>query len=203
MKTDLNYSASDCFENFPFPQPDPRTVIPSLEGIGERLYEARAAYMVETQQGLTKTYNALKDPGCDDPRILELRQLHEAMDRAVLDAYGWSDVAVPPFCPTTEQDQAALQTFEDEVIDRLYVLNAERAAEEQRLAAASLPTPKTRGKTPRAGGSAEKPPRKPRGKKEDDGQGGLFLPLRPSRFDRKWWKERACFTNHLRSYVAR
>lgn len=126
MKTDLNYSASDCFETFPFPQPDPRTVIPALETIGERLYKARASYMVETDQGLTKTYNALKDPACDAPRIVELRRLHEQMDRAVLDAYGWSDLAVPPY----EGKDAA---FEDEVIDRLYVLNAERAKEEERV----------------------------------------------------------------------
>ncbi len=128
----LRYSASDCFETFPFPQPDPRTVIPELESIGERLYGARAKYMVDTDQGLTKTYNALKNPACDDPRILELRTLHEEMDRAVLAAYRW-DIPVPPYCPKSDEDRAAIQAFEDEVIDRLYVLNAERAREEQRL----------------------------------------------------------------------
>jgi hypothetical protein len=133
MKTDLNYSASDCFETFPFPKPDPRSVIPELERAGETLYEARAKFMVDTNQGLTKTYNALKDPACEDPRILELRRLHEAMDRAVLDAYGWSDVVVPPYCPLNDADKAQIAAFEDESIDRLYVLNAERAAEEQRL----------------------------------------------------------------------
>jgi hypothetical protein len=55
------------------------------------------------------------------------------MDRAVLDAYGWSDVAVPPYCPVTDADRTAVQAFEDEVIDRLYVLNAERARAEERL----------------------------------------------------------------------
>jgi hypothetical protein len=133
MKTDLNYSASDCLGTFPFPQSDPRTVIPELESIGARLYEARARFMSDTNQGLTKTYNALKDPACDEPRILELRRLHEEMDRAALAAYDWSDIDVPPFCPTSDQDREAIQAFEDEVIDRLYVLNAERAREEQRL----------------------------------------------------------------------
>jgi hypothetical protein len=124
----LRYAASDCFETFPFPQPDPRTVLPDLEAIG-----------------LTKTYNALKDPSCTLPRILELRGLHEDLDRAVLAAYGWSDLTVPPFCPLTDDDQAQLQAFQDEVVDRLYVLNATRAAEEQRLGL----TPTTR-KTARA-----------------------------------------------------
>jgi hypothetical protein len=135
MKTDLRYAASDCFETFPFPQPDPRSLIPELEAIGERLYETRTRFTVEVKQGLTKTYNALKDPASDDPRILELRALHEEMDRAVLAAYGWTDVAVPPYCPKTDEDRAALQAFEDEVIDRLFVLNAERASQEQRAGA--------------------------------------------------------------------
>ena len=133
MKSDLRYTASDCFDTFPFPKPDPREVIPELEDIGERLYEARAKYMVDENVGLTITYNRLKDPDWDDPRIDELRELHEEMDRAVLDAYGWSDVPVPSFCLKTPEDHAALEAFQDEVIDRLFVLNAERAAEEERL----------------------------------------------------------------------
>ncbi len=136
LKNDLNYSASDCFDTFPFPNPDPRTVIPSVEAIGERLYIARARYMIDTSQGLTQTYNQLKAPKCDEPRILALRKLHEDMDRAVLDAYGWTDLTVPPFCPRTPDDQRALEQFQDTVIDRLFVLNAERAGEERRLGAA-------------------------------------------------------------------
>jgi hypothetical protein len=138
MRTDLRYSASDCFETFPFPYPEPRTVIPSLEDIGQRLYDARAKFMLDTQQGLTITYNLLKDPGCHDPRIEELRRLHEEMDRAVLSEYGWSDIPVPPYgTPTTETERCALEAFEDEVIDRLFVLNAQRAEEEKRLAASA------------------------------------------------------------------
>ncbi len=133
LKQDQRYNPTRAFQTFPFPEPDPRTVIPALEAIGETLYETRAAYMIDTDQGLTKTYNALKDPTCDDPRIHDLRRLHETMDRAVLDAYAWPDIQVPPYCPKTEADRTALQTFEDEVIDRLYLLNAQRAREEQRL----------------------------------------------------------------------
>jgi hypothetical protein len=83
--------------SLPAPAADPRAVIPALEDIGERLYTARAAYMVETQQGLTQTYNALKDARANDPRVVELRRLHEEMDRAVLAAYGWDDLEVPPY----------------------------------------------------------------------------------------------------------
>ena len=134
MKNDLNYSASNCFDTFPFPQQDPCMVVSELETIGEHLYETRATYMLDTQQGLTQTYNHLKDPTCHDPRIEELRRLHEDMDRAVLDAYGWSDIDVPPYVtPTTDAERRALEAFEDEVIDRLFVLNEKRAEEERVL----------------------------------------------------------------------
>lgn len=144
----LRYAASDCFETFPFPQPDPRAVIPGVEAIGERLYTERAQYMIDTNQGLTQTYNRLKDPRCDDSRILKLRELHEEMDRAVLDAYGWKDIEVPPFCPKSADEQRALERFQDVVIDRLFVLNAQRAEEEKRLGAATA-TPKKKATSKR------------------------------------------------------
>jgi hypothetical protein len=164
----LNYSASDCFETFPFPQPDPRTVIPTLEDVGQRLYDTRAAYMIETQQGLTQTYNKLKDPACHDAPIVELRRLHEEMDRAVLDAYGWTDIVVPPFCPSTPAEQKALETFQDQVIDRLFVLNAERAEEERRAGLGKATKEKAAKEKPKG---AKKP-----GKKSEGGgpQGELF-----------------------------
>jgi hypothetical protein len=134
----LRYAASDCFETFPFPKPDPRTSIPALEDIGQRLYDFRAKYMVDDNVGLTITYNRLKDPACNDTRILELRQLHEEMDRKVLEVYAegdpegrWLEVEVPPFCPMTEEDKKELERFDDAVIDRLFVLNAKRAEEEK------------------------------------------------------------------------
>ncbi|HWA70755.1 MAG TPA: DNA methyltransferase [Polyangiaceae bacterium] len=127
MKSDLNYSASDCFETFPFPQPDPRSVIPELEMAGKALNEARAQFMVGTSQGLTKTYNALKDSSCSDSRVVALRACHEATDRAVLAAYGWTDILVPPYCPLTEHDKAAVRVFEDELVDRLFLLNSQRS----------------------------------------------------------------------------
>ena len=37
---------------------------------------------------MTRTYNRFHDPNEDDPEIGRLRELHAAMDRAVLDAYG-------------------------------------------------------------------------------------------------------------------
>jgi hypothetical protein len=102
-----------------------------LSHIGKQLYETRAEFMTTHDQGLTDTYNQLKDTACQDPEIQKLRKLHEKMDRAVLDAYGWKDIAVPAFVtPTTSDEKAALDRFEAAVIDRLFALNAERAQQE-------------------------------------------------------------------------
>jgi hypothetical protein len=143
MKTDLNYSGTDCFETFPFPH---ELSLAALDPAGQGLDDARAQYMVASNQGLTATYNQLKDPDCDSGRmdeILHLRLLHEDLDRAVLAAYGWSDIAVPPYCPATDAERAAVALFEDTVIDRLFALNAERAAEECQAVAKPKATPTT------------------------------------------------------------
>jgi hypothetical protein len=126
------YRPSDGFDTFPFPEPDPRTVLPALEAIGGQLYEIRTRYMLETEQGLTQTYNKLKDADCGEAPIQDLRELHLEMDRAVLGSYGWGDITVPPYTtPATADEEKALESFQDEVIDRLFVLNAERAREER------------------------------------------------------------------------
>jgi N-6 DNA Methylase len=139
----LRYAASDCFETFPFPLVDPRSVLPRLEAVGGSLYESRAAFMLDTGHGLTKTYNALKDFTCNDARILELRTLHEALDRAVLDVYGWADIAVPPYCPRSSTEKSLILAFESEVIHRLLLLNTHRATEERAARAKTTPAQKT------------------------------------------------------------
>ena len=90
MKDDLRYTPSDCFETFPFP--DGWETDPTLEAAGESYYQFRANLMVRNDEGLTKTYNRFHDPYENDPQIATLRELHAAMDRAVLDAYGWTDI---------------------------------------------------------------------------------------------------------------
>jgi hypothetical protein len=132
MKSDLRYSGSDCFSNFPFPHADTGKVIAEVEKLGEELYKHRAKYMIDTDQGLTDTYNLLKNAECQSQKIIELRILHENLDRCVLDAYGWLDISVPSYCPVGRAEEDDFQEFEDEIIDRLYILNAERVAEEER-----------------------------------------------------------------------
>jgi len=155
MKNDLNYSASDCFETFPFPRDEMLAPTGGAERVGRALYEKRAKLMVERDQGLTTTYNQLKNPEVTDPAIEQLRQLHFDMDCAVLAAYGWHDIEPPPFTdPVADEERRAKEAFEDEVIDRLFALNAERAAEERAL-----------GLTSKNGRKPKKAPTKTRKKK--------------------------------------
>ncbi|MCC7494459.1 MAG: hypothetical protein IT204_19030 [Fimbriimonadaceae bacterium] len=86
----FRYTPSDCFETFPFPRNWESN--PALESIGQTYYDFRADLMVCHNEGLTKTYNRFHDPDERNPDLLRLRELHAEMDRAVLDAYGWSDL---------------------------------------------------------------------------------------------------------------
>ncbi len=148
MKDDLRYTPSDCFETFPFPEG--WSTRASLEEVGKTYYEFRAALMVRNDEGLTKTYNRFHDPDERAPEILKLRELHEAMDRAVLGAYGWSDIPTAcEFLLDYEIDEGEWgnrkkpwryrwpDEVRDEVLARLLELNAERAREEARSGAAA------------------------------------------------------------------
>ena len=141
MKDDLRYTPSDCFETFPFPenwQTDP-----TLEAAGKTYYEFRADLMVRNDEGLTKTYNRFHDPDNFEPDIVKLRKLHAAMDRAVLDAYGWDDISTDcEFLLDYEIDEETWGTkkkpyryrwpeaVHDEVLARLLDLNQKRYTEE-------------------------------------------------------------------------
>ncbi len=168
------YTPSDCFETFPFPagvlesslqavseQAEAWTPTTALETAGREYYEFRAALMVRNNEGLTKTYNRFHDPSETSPDILKLRESHAAMDRAVLEAYGWHDLVQTATCEflldyEDEEDEelsvvsgpsSVAKTsrrkkpwryrwpdeFRDEVLARLLALNKERA-EQERLA---------------------------------------------------------------------
>ena len=141
MGEGLRYSASDCFDTFPFPGGDPRTPLPALAIVAARLAELRERYMADDGVGLTVTYNRLKDPEHGDSRIAALRAAHEENDAAVVRAYDqadpegrWSELTVPPLCVMNSGDEVILGAFEDGVIDRLFALNSKRALEKARVA---------------------------------------------------------------------
>lgn len=151
MKDDLRYTPSDCFETFPFSPGFEANQ--AIEAAGKIYYEFRADLMIRNSEGLTKTYNRFHDPNETSPDIIKLRELHAAMDRAVLDAYGWSDIQ--PTCEFLldyEEDEDDDEgnsrrrkpwryrwpdDIHDEVLARLLALNAERAEAERRIGQAA------------------------------------------------------------------
>ena len=172
MKDDLNYSNTDCFETFPFPQRYDHNA--SLEEGGRAYYDFRASVMVRNNEGLTKTYNRFHDPAETSPDILKLRELHAAMDRAVLDAYGWTDLK--PTCEflldyeEEEEDENGGASkkrkpwrcrwpddFRDEVLARLLDLNKKRAEEERLSGHAAEGAAKKPGKARGRAGSEHRP----------------------------------------------
>jgi hypothetical protein len=144
----IRYTSTDCFETFSFPEKWHDN--PNLEAAGSSYFDCRAALMVRNNEGLTKTYNRFHDPDERDPEILKLRELHAAMDRAVLDAYGWSDI--PTDCKffldydIDEEEWGNKKKpyryrwpdeVREEVLVRLLELNAERKKEEARAGASA------------------------------------------------------------------
>jgi hypothetical protein len=159
----LIYSHSDMFENFPFPEWSACET--ELENVGRLYYEARAALMQATHQGLTAIYNRFNDPEEHDPAVINLRSLHATVNRVVLDAYGWHDlhpVAVHER-EWTEAEGGDLAPWRlrwrevdrNAVLDRLLELNGRRHEEE----AQDIPPPS--------------PPR--RGRRRNTPPGGLAL----------------------------
>ena len=96
MKDDLRYNPSDCFVTFP------RAVSSEIRGgvsvAGREYYEFRVTVMQANGEGLTSTYNRFHNPHEKSSEIAHLRDLHEAMDQAVLEAYGWNDLAAAARC---------------------------------------------------------------------------------------------------------
>jgi hypothetical protein len=130
MKDDLRYTPSDCFETFPFP-PDWQTNS-ALETIGKGYYDYRAQLMIDSNKGLTKTYNRFHDPKEKSPEIKKLRDLHTAMDRAVLAAYGWSDIDTTcgfdlDWCESEAADDASPDTIERLDLGRYFFASADDA----------------------------------------------------------------------------
>lgn len=132
------YTPSDCFETFPLP-PGFRTD-PRLEDVGRAYYEHRAELMKRRGEGLTKTYNRFHDPRERGSDIERLRELHAEMDRAVLRAYGWDDLADAAhavFVKDDDPDHAYHgrlhwdHGFRWEVLARLLELNRQRKEEEE------------------------------------------------------------------------
>ncbi|KQZ63118.1 restriction endonuclease subunit M [Rhizobium sp. Root149] len=130
MGNDPRYSKSRCFDPFPFPDATDAQKA-AIGAIAEEL-DAHRKRVLAAHEHLTLTglYNVLErlKAGAkpdelndkerrifDDGLVLILDELHEKLDVAVADAYGWP-----------------VDLGEEEVLARLVALNKERAKEEKR-----------------------------------------------------------------------
>ncbi len=127
MKTDLRYTPTDCFQNFPFPKSQS-----NLIRIGSEYYHHRMNLMKESQEGLTNTYNRFHNPKEKSSDIAHMRELHVEMDNAVAAAYGWSDLDLGHGFHETPQGVrfTISEAARREVLARLLQLNHERYEEE-------------------------------------------------------------------------
>ena len=124
-----------------------------LEAVGRDYHDHRTAMMTARNEGMTESYNRFHDRHETAVDIVGLRELHEEMDRAVLRAYGWDDLArraEPQFLDERNEDDHKYQgrlfwpgEFRDEMLSRLLALNAERASAER---AAGPSSPHTQAK---------------------------------------------------------
>jgi hypothetical protein len=138
---------STCFAPFPFPSDD-TGLTPALADRIRTLAEQLDAHRKARQAAhddvtLTGLYNVLAKLRAEEPLnakekllhehglVAVLKSLHDELDTAVLQAYGWSDLEAAladhrPAPAAAEARAAAVETL----LERLVALNAKRAAEE-------------------------------------------------------------------------
>ncbi|MEQ8836601.1 MAG: hypothetical protein RID07_07335, partial [Lacipirellulaceae bacterium] len=124
---DPRYNKTVCFETFPFPDAtEPQKA--RIRELGEQL-DAHRKRQQELHPKLTMTgmYNVLEKLRSDEELtekektiheqglVSVLRQIHDDLDAAVADAYGWP-----------------VDLSDEEILERLVALNHERAEEEKR-----------------------------------------------------------------------
>lgn len=123
----LNYSPSDCFETFAYPES-----LTNLGPVGKEYATARASLMSERSIGLTSLYNCVHDSTNMDGGIERLRQVQCEMDCAVARAFGWGDLGLDHGFHTTKQGIRYTIGVKARamVLNRLLELNHHRYREE-------------------------------------------------------------------------
>lgn len=140
---DPRYNKSRCFEPFPLPSDEAgltRELTTRIRTLAEQLDAHRKTQQaVHPDLTLTGMYNVLEKLRTGEPLTAKekvihtqglvsvLKSLHDELDAAVLQAYGWSDLQ-PALAAHTQPETraAAVETL----LERLVALNAKRAAEE-------------------------------------------------------------------------
>ncbi|UCV27743.1 class I SAM-dependent DNA methyltransferase [Ferribacterium limneticum] len=134
------YVKTTCFEKFPFPAASPEQQA-RIAALAEQLDTHRKRQQAaHPELTLTGMYNVLAKLRSGEPLtakdkaqheaglVAVLRQLHDELDTAVLEAYGWSDLLPSPASGREAGGEGTINT--DALLDRLVALNAERSREE-------------------------------------------------------------------------
>ena len=157
---DPRYNKSRCFETFPFPDTKPelkartRDLAEQLDAHRKRQQAQHAdltltgMYNVLEKLKTGEALNAKEKVIHEQGLVAVLKTLHDELDRAVLNAYGWSDLAPlleavkgnapSPFSAAADERAKTMsredckRALDDALLERLVALNAERAAEEKR-----------------------------------------------------------------------
>jgi hypothetical protein len=155
------YNKTRCFDPFPFPDPTPEQK-QKIRGLGERLDVHRKRVQAQHPDvTITGMYNLLekmrtgapftdKDREYNDKALVStLKQIHDELDAAVFEAYGWSDPPQPPLKRGEKNSSESSNSMgesnqseppfsrgaggisDDEILERLVALNADRAEEER------------------------------------------------------------------------
>ena len=141
------YNNSVCFETFPFAEASEAQKI-IIRNFAGRIDSHRKRQQADHPKlTLTNMYNVLEKLRHEEPLtgkekevhqqglIAILKELHDDLDRAVFNAYGWDDLAEKlvgkPGATTPLPDKSEEQAqAEEELLSRLVALNSERVAEE-------------------------------------------------------------------------
>ncbi len=144
---DPRYNKTRCFETFPFPELTDEQVN-TIGKIANQIDDHRKRQQAKHEKlTLTGMYNVLEKLRAEEPLNTKektihehgllsiLKELHDELDTAVFEAYGWSDLGKllvgRPGATTPLSDKTAEQAeAEEELLCRLVALNHQRAAEE-------------------------------------------------------------------------
>ncbi|EDY84212.1 hypothetical protein VDG1235_3843 [Verrucomicrobiia bacterium DG1235] len=148
---DPRYNKTRCFETFPFPVLEDGELKNRIRELGEQLDAHRKARQAEyADLTMTGMYNVLEKLRKEEPLtekekkihdnglVTLLKQYHDDIDAAVLQAYGWLDLSssnakdLATSTPLADRLARGDEELEQQILTRLVALNHERAAEEKR-----------------------------------------------------------------------
>ncbi|MBW4579754.1 MAG: DUF559 domain-containing protein [Tildeniella nuda ZEHNDER 1965/U140] len=149
------YNKTVCFDPFPFPDPTP-ALKQKIRDLGDRLDAHRKRIQAQHPDvTITAMYNLLEkiragveltdgDRAFNNKALVStLKQIHDELDAAVFEAYGWEDLLSPsPLAPlpvgegnsglpSPQGRRVGDEGINEIILERLVALNAERAEEER------------------------------------------------------------------------